>query len=678
MMRKALIFTVALTFGLVGCSMRPGNFVPLPITSLGSVGTEAATTPGAGPSQTAAVQYGTLQLAVRWPELPSGYQTALIPTTTNTLTVKVTSGSTILGETSVSRLANQATATATMSLKAGNNLALQVLAYHETVPVPDTASPVARYDGNVNIVPSQKTAATIQLSPLFPPTITGLSTNVGVTGDYVTITGTNFGTGSVPVTVAFNGYLSDSVTRLNETSLKAKLPPGVPTGYVVVTADGVSSPNGWVLWVPNTLPISSVKENWDPTPASDRMVRFGQTMQYSASPTWIYKNGDTLNYGTPPLPTWQLSNAAAGTIDPSGLFTATRSYEVTNVSAALGSLNSATQSVTLVADAPVIGELAPTNAALSSSFVGGPQSVVTINGSGFGNTDNSTLQVYLGTTQITNFTRLSDSQLRFTLPSSGVGTGQVKVVSYGATSTNKPTFQVIQSLNVSPTGITVNVPVGGTQQYTVSATDTLGNPVASPSVTWSVNSAAATISATGLLTALDYGSSYPVAQTGALQTWGASVLTDYTYNVWSGAGSYSNTVPARATSTYYSQSFTLSGTTTLKAVDVGVVPDGTGPFNMEIRGDAVGAPGAVIMSTSANVNANLSGHVYVLPTPVTLSAGTYHLIFKIPANTLHYVYWYSGGGTGVAYQSDDSGLTWVPINTVPPNSPNALFFRLGE
>lgn len=682
MMRHRLMLAAAVSFGLVGCALRPAGFVGLPTTTAGATSAEA-TAPVSEPA--AATQNGTLQLSIRWPERPSSYQTAQIPITTNTITVNVASGSTVLGQTAISRVDGQTTATATMSLRAGNNLSVEVLAFRETKPVPDTAQPIARWTGNVNIQPSRKsTLPTVSLGPLFVPTITGLSSNVGVTGDDVTIAGTNFPTDtSIPLVVDFNGILSDEVTRLSATSLKAKLPPNVQTGRVVVKADGVASTaTNWVLWVPSSLQLSSVKENWDPSPTGDRLLMFGHTMQFTGTPTWSFQMGDSINYGTPPVPSWTLSNPNAGSIDGTGLLTASRSYETTNVWASLGSLNSATQSVKLVADAPVISSLTPANGGLGSGAPGDPQTVVTVNGSGFGNDANSTLRVFLGATEITDVTQVSDTQLRFTLPSSGVRTGQVKVLSYSVTSANKPTFQVIQNLNVTPTGITLSLPLGGTQQYSVSATDTENNPVTSPNVTWSVNSPAATISPTGLITALDYGTCYPMARSGAVTTWGATALIDYTYNVQSGNGYMTNTVLGRTTSTYYSQSFTLSGSKTFKSVDAGIMPDSNAPLDLEIRADngsGLPANGIPIKSMSATLNGSLPGHVYAFPQSVTLAAGTYHLIFKIPAGQNHYAYFFTGGGTGAAEQSDDGGVTWKAIDALQPYySPNALFFRLGE
>ncbi|HEY9854659.1 MAG TPA: IPT/TIG domain-containing protein, partial [Stenomitos sp.] len=542
----------------------------------------------------------------------------------------------------------------------------------------------------VNIEPSRNTSANLSLEPLFVPMVTGLSTNVGRAGDTITLSGDNFGESDVPLHVYFNGTeaLASDTTRNSSASITVKVPSGVTTGRVVVKADGVSSTSDAFFWVPGNLTVSSSKESWDPTSTSERLVMFGKTMQFTGTPSWVMKTGESpFSYGTAPSPAWDVSNPQAGTIDTTGLFTATRSYEVTEVSARLGSLQSATQSLTLVADAPVITGLSPTNAGPSSNVAGGAKSVVTINGSGFGNTDNSTLHVYVGTAEIspTGFTRLSDSQIRFTVPYNGVQTGQVKVVSYGVTSANKPLFQLIGDMTVSPSSFdpAITLSPGDTRQFTVSATDTDGNPIDSPNVTWSVTSTAvATISPTGLLTALDYGTCYPLVQSGAMARMGAGTRVDYTYNVGSGGGYGSNSVAGLGSDVYYAQSFTLTGSKTFKAVDAGIIPDGSTSLAMQICPDSGGLPnmsGALASFTSTYRSGLDPGHVFSFPSSVTLSAGTYHLVFKIPAGQSHYVYYFEGGGTGAALQSLDGGAIWTSITTLQPyHNPNSLFFRLAE
>lgn len=343
MMRHRLILVAGLVVALVGCTARPGAFVSLPPSVTG--GEAAGGSQGAAASgdvQAPVSEYGTLTLSIRWPDRPEGYHTALIPTSTNALAIKVSSGSTVVGETTVSRVGDQETATANLSLKAGNNLSVEVRAYRETAPIPQGASPIAQGTATVNIARSKKTSASISLTPLIVPTITGLSRNAGVTGDEVTITGTNFGSGSVPVFVYFNGYLTVGATRSSETSLTVKVPPGTPTGKVVVKADGVSSVSNVVFWVPKTLTLSTPRDFWDPSDASTQIVLLGKTKQLTATTTWATKLGETAEqYGTPPSPEWSSSDVSAGAVDSNGLFTAGNAYVAagTNVWASHGSMS---------------------------------------------------------------------------------------------------------------------------------------------------------------------------------------------------------------------------------------------------------------------------------------------------------------------------------------------------
>lgn len=341
MMRHRLILIAAVSFGLIGCTVRPGAFVPLPPTASGVADGVAPKVDGEASKPVS--EYGTLTLTIRWPERPEGYQTALIPTSTNALTIKVSSGSTVVAETTVTREANATTATANLSIKAANNLSVQVLAYRDAGPVPVGAQAIAQGAATVNITRSKKTTATISLTPLIVPTITGLSRNAGVTGDEVTITGTNFGSGSIPVFVYFNGYLTVGATRSSETSLAVQVPPGAPTGQVVVKADGVSSVSNVVFWVPQAVTLSTIKDFWDHASATSQIVLFGKTKQLTATTTWEAKSGETAEqYGTPPNPTWSSSDTTAGTVDNSGLFTAGNAYVAagTDLRASHGSMSS--------------------------------------------------------------------------------------------------------------------------------------------------------------------------------------------------------------------------------------------------------------------------------------------------------------------------------------------------
>jgi RHS repeat-associated protein len=110
------------------------------------------------------------------------------------------------------------------------------------------------------------------------PAITGLSTTSGVTGNPVTITGTNFGSSG---TVTFNGTVA-SVTSWAATSIGVTVPSGSTTGNVVVFASGVNS-NGWSFTVLNpTITSLSVNTGAVGTAVTITGMNFGSTQGNSS------------------------------------------------------------------------------------------------------------------------------------------------------------------------------------------------------------------------------------------------------------------------------------------------------------------------------------------------------------------------------------------------------------
>jgi|HubBroStandDraft_6_1064221.scaffolds.fasta_scaffold02149_4 RHS repeat-associated protein len=110
------------------------------------------------------------------------------------------------------------------------------------------------------------------------PAITGLSISSGVTGNPVTITGTNFGSSG---TVTFNGTVA-SVTSWAATSIGVTVPSGSTTGNVVVFASGVNS-NGWSFTVLNpTITSLSVNTGAVGTAVTVTGMNFGSTQGNSS------------------------------------------------------------------------------------------------------------------------------------------------------------------------------------------------------------------------------------------------------------------------------------------------------------------------------------------------------------------------------------------------------------
>lgn len=69
------------------------------------------------------------------------------------------------------------------------------------------------------------------------PTITDISTGIGIAGDEVIITGTYFGVSEAQRTVSFNGTTA-TITEATMTSITTTVPAGATTGDLTVTVDG--------------------------------------------------------------------------------------------------------------------------------------------------------------------------------------------------------------------------------------------------------------------------------------------------------------------------------------------------------------------------------------------------------------------------------------------------------
>ncbi|PYU86388.1 MAG: hypothetical protein DMG08_29880, partial [Acidobacteria bacterium] len=113
--------------------------------------------------------------------------------------------------------------------------------------------------GNVVVHASGVDSNGANFTVITPPVITSVSPNSGAAGTQVTITGSNFGSTQGSSTVSFNGTTvtpaSWSVTRV-----VGLVPTGATTGSVVVTVGGVAS-NGLNFTVITYPVISSVSPN---------------------------------------------------------------------------------------------------------------------------------------------------------------------------------------------------------------------------------------------------------------------------------------------------------------------------------------------------------------------------------------------------------------------------------
>ncbi|HWZ96562.1 MAG TPA: IPT/TIG domain-containing protein [Candidatus Dormibacteraeota bacterium] len=96
------------------------------------------------------------------------------------------------------------------------------------------------------------------------PAISSLSSNSGVIGSTVTITGTNFGSSHGSSTVTFNGTPATSIPTWSETQVVVTIPPGATTGNVVLTAQNV--PSNGVNFTVFTAAPPSISASASPVP----------------------------------------------------------------------------------------------------------------------------------------------------------------------------------------------------------------------------------------------------------------------------------------------------------------------------------------------------------------------------------------------------------------------------
>lgn len=331
-------FALALLLTLFGCRVSPQSF-ETPATIRDPVPAVRATTPANGVT-------GFVELAIHWPD--TGFKAAVIPSTTNAIGVRIRKGANLFKEAFATREATATIAVLTLEVEATADLEVEVRAFRQAKPNWDQDAPIAKATSSVTVKPSQTASLIMVLDPAVVPTVSSLNVVAGVPGSEVTLTGTNFGSGAIPVSVTFNGTPSTSVSRTNETTLVAKVPAGATTGYVKVSADGVPSPSGPLYWVLNAYGIEAPKAPWDTSAASSRFITFGSFLQLTATSSVAFKPGESsVTFGVAPKTGWSRSNSLAGVLGASsGLFQAVTNLGTGLVTAQIGSAVS-TLSITI-------------------------------------------------------------------------------------------------------------------------------------------------------------------------------------------------------------------------------------------------------------------------------------------------------------------------------------------
>ena len=220
--------------------------------------------------------------------VPGTYTISLDPnwTATATYTVRVTLSSVDIA--SVSPVSAPIGSTVTIagngfgvsqgsSIVTFNGVAATASAWSSTsitvrVPAGATAGPVVVIVGGL-------ASNSVSFTVLQPPNITSVNPTVGIAGQSITITGSNFGAAQGSSTVTFNGVIAIAA-NWSTTSITATVPAGASTGPVVVTVAGLAS-NGSTFTALNEVIYHLHKETSD----INRLLRLRAAAPDSAATT---------------------------------------------------------------------------------------------------------------------------------------------------------------------------------------------------------------------------------------------------------------------------------------------------------------------------------------------------------------------------------------------------------
>lgn len=172
--------------------------------------------------------------------------------------------------------------------------------------------------------------------------------------------------------------------------------------------------------------------------------------------------------------------------------------------------------ITLKLDAPVLESLSQPN--------GGPGTELLLRGRNFGASKNTTLSVSFGTLQATDWLRVSDTEIRVSVPEKAKS-GKIVVRSDGVES-NALEFEVIASLQVQPHYAALFV--GERQQFRVEAKNAFGEAIPHPFFDWELGAAyLGQLTPDGELTSQSEGWSEIRAVSGGVKGLGAVGVTSF-------------------------------------------------------------------------------------------------------------------------------------------------------
>jgi polygalacturonase len=336
---------------------------------------------------------------------------------------------------------------------------------------------------NVNTGPTITAAAAANPNP-----VTGLTTGLSVQATTALGTALSYNWSDTgPGSVLFSA--NNSGTALNTTATFSQA--GAYSFTVTVTdTDGLIATSTVGVNVNQTLTSIAL------TPLSAALNENG-TQQFTATADDQFG----LPLANQPAISYSVEAGSAGGINSSGLYTAPDAPGSATVQANVGTLFSAGSTVTITNAAPTVA----IPAAADVNPVTGTTTDLSVLGADDGGESNLTYTWSVVGPAAVNYSDNGDNTAKNTTATfTEAGQYQFTVTitdSGGLSTTSQTTVNVDQTpaaVNVSPPSVATST--NTTEQFTASATDQFGNPIASPSFNWMITGSDNSIDDTGLAT----------------------------------------------------------------------------------------------------------------------------------------------------------------------------------
>jgi uncharacterized protein YjdB len=274
----------------------------------------------------------------------------------------------------------------------------------------------------------------------------------------------------------------DAIAVVSSTGLVS----GLKVGTVTITASSEGK-SGTATVTVTPAPVASVTV----TPAT-ASVTVGQTTTLQAQT--LDASGATL---TGRVVTWTTSNAGVATVSSSGVVTGVAAGTATITATSEGKSGTSTVTVTALPVASVT--VSPT----TLSLLAGQTGTLTATVRDAANNVLTDRQVTWTSSNTAVATVAPNGSVTAVAP----GTATITAASEGRTGSATVTVSPVPVANVTVSPSTVSLTTGATQQITVTTSDASGNVLTGRTVTWqSANTAVATVTQSGLITAVGPGS----------------------------------------------------------------------------------------------------------------------------------------------------------------------------